>query len=131
MKQYKYRGWLNLTYAIVCAFIAIAVLILSFKAGVIALFSVSVQQLILFAGQRRLTEQQWKIQQNDRDERHQLIFLKSGAITASILEALTGAALIWAAFRDTDDFAIFSLGTIFIVGALAFCILQTVYNKKM
>ena len=131
MKGYKYRGWINLTYAIVCAFVAIAFLILSPNVGVIGLFSVSAQQLILFAGQRKLTEQQWKTQENDRDERYHLVLLKSGAITAAILEGLIGVALIWAAFRDADDFAILSLGTIFAVGAVAFCIMQTVFNKKM
>ena len=131
MKKYKYRGWGNLLVAGVCALVAITGLFLSQKSGYICFFTVSIPQLILFAEQRKLTEQQWKVQENDRDERYHLVFLKSGAITAAILEGLTGAALIWAAFRDADDFAVISLGTIFAVGAVVFCILQTVFNKRM
>lgn len=131
MKQYKYRGWFHLAVAVVCALVAITGLLLSQKSGFLCFFTVSIPQLILFAGQRKLTEQQWKAQENDRDERYHLVFLKSGAITAAILEGLTGAALIWAAFRNTNDFAIISLGTIFTVGAVAFCVLQTVFYKKM
>lgn len=132
MKQYKYRGWFNLTFAIISAFAAIAIFIfLSESGGVIPVFVVSVSQLILFVGQRRLTEPQWKNQQNDRDERYQLILLKSGAITAVIMEGLTGVALICAAFIDADDFAIISLGTIFAVGGVTFCIIQAILNKKI
>ena len=131
MKNYKYRGWLHLTVAVVCALTAVILVIFLPNTGSIVLFVVSIQQMILYAGQRKLTEMQWKTQQNDRDERYHLVSLKAGAITADILEGLTGAALIWAAFRDTDDFAIISLGIIFMIGALAFCILQTVFYKKM
>ena len=131
MKQYKYRGWFNLAVAVVCALVAIIGLLLSQKSGFLCFFTVSIPQFILFAGQRKLTEQQWRVQENDRDERYHLVFLKSGAITAAVLESLTGVALIWAAFRNTDDFATISLGTIFTVGAVAFCVLQAVFYKKM
>lgn len=92
MKQYKYRGWFNLAVAVVCALVAIIGLLLSQKSGFLCFFTVSIPQFILFAGQRKLTEQQWRVQENDRDERYHLVFLKSGAITAAVLESLTGVA---------------------------------------
>lgn len=132
MKQYKYRGWVNLTFAIVGALVAIIGLTLQQYSGFTGcLFCVSVPQLILFAVQRKLTEQQWKTQQNNKDERFNMILLKSGAITAAIMEGLTGAALIWAAFRNADDFTVIALCVIFAGGAVAFSVLQMVFNKKM
>ena len=70
MKNYKYRGWLHLTVAVVCALTAVILVIFLPNTGSIVLFVVSIQQMILYAGQRKLTEMQWKTQQNDRDERY-------------------------------------------------------------
>ena len=132
VKQYKYRGWINLLVAVISVTVAIIGTILVKNAGFLALLSCNaIPQLCIFAGQRKLTEQQWRTQNNDKDERYRLGLWKAGAITAMILEGLTGAALIWAAFRDTDDFAIVSLGVIFMVGGVAFCILQSIFYKKM
>lgn len=132
MKKYKYRGWINLTVAAVSALAAIIGLTLLQDVSFLACLScISVPQLMLFAGQRKLTEQQWKTRQNDIDERFNLILMKSGAITAAIMEGLTGAALIWAAFRNADDFTVIALCVIFAGGAVAFPVLQMVFEKKM
>lgn len=132
MNKYKYKGWLNLTFAAVAALVAIIGLTLLQDSGFMGcLFCASVPQLILFAEQRKLTEQQRKTQQNNKDERFNMILLKSGAITAAIMEGLTGAALIWAAFRNADDFAVISLGVFFVCGGMAFSVLQMIFEKKM
>lgn len=132
MKSYKYRGWLNLAFSLFGVLVTILGLIFWEELTFGCFFMVSIPQFILYVGQRKLTEQQWRKQQNENDERMKIVTAKAGAITAIVSESLTGIALLWMAFQENEAFtpAMYILAGIFIVSGFTFSVAQMILNKK-
>ena len=132
MKQYKYRGWPQLALTVMFVGIYVYNIIVSQHKAITAFLYIP-QLFIpipLFIQQRRLTEKQWKAQQNNRDERFWLMVYKAGAISAMFMWGSACIALMWAAFREYEELMV-PLTVISCVGALSFGIAAVIFDKKM
>ena len=135
MKQYKYRGWPYVVLIVLMVILTVIAAVIAHRGndgssaswgGLLVVLTATVPQ---FIEQRRMTEAQWRAQ---NDERRQTIAGKSAvaACLAGALAILGG--LLYLAFRDPENMiALILLSVVLMASALAYGIATYVLGKKM
>lgn len=135
MKQYKYRGWPYVVFIVLMVILTVIAAVIAHRghndstlpwSTLLVVLTASVPQLI---EQRRMTEAQWRAQ---NDERRQTIAGKSAvaACLAGALAILGG--VLYLALRDPENtIAWILLSVVLMASALAYGIATYVLGKKM
>ncbi|MBQ3724607.1 MAG: hypothetical protein IJQ46_05360 [Oscillospiraceae bacterium] len=135
MKQYKYRGWLQVVLIVLMLLYTVIAAVIAHRghndsaiswSPLMTVLIITVPQLV---EQRRMTEAQWRAQ---NDERLQIITGKAAvaACLAGALAILGG--LLYLALRDPENtIAGILLSVVLMASALAYGIATYVLGKKM
>lgn len=137
MKQYKYRGWLQIVFiTLILLFTAIAAFAAHRNpdAGIKWWFLLIVLpgQLPLLIEQRRLTEAEWRRREAENDERHQMIAGKAALITCAVGAVTLLGAMLYVTLREPEnETALFALVAVMLVPMFTFLIASGVLNKRL
>ena len=135
MKQYTYRGWPYVVFIVLMVILTVIAAVIAHRGndgsfaswgGLLIVLTAAVPQLV---EQRRMTEAQWRAQ---NDERRQTIAGKSAvaACLAGALAILGG--VLYLALRDPENMtAWILLSVVLMASALAYGIATYVLGKKM
>lgn len=131
LKQYKYRGWMQaggFFFLLLCGAI-VGIVRKDIEVFIMPVLPCGFLMVMGFVQQRKLTEEEWRHEQAQDDERSRMLWGKAAYISWFVTLIAIFAGAIWATFAESDLCLYILLG-ILMIHTFAFLIVYAVLKKK-